>query len=310
MKRVLISDSLAQFLATEQVPHDVETALYAEGTQPSGDFSGLLPDITRKVGRAELEQLPGLRIIANYGVGYDNIDVTAARERGILVTNTPGVLTRATAELTWALILAVTRRIGEGERELRAGKWQGWRPTHMLGAGLDGKTLGIIGAGRIGRDVARRAAAFGMDVVYWGRTANTEIEQESNARLLPLDEVLRQSDVVSVHVALTAETRSLIGSAELALMKRSAVLVNTARGPVVDEAALIETLKARSIRGAGLDVYTHEPHVPQALIELENVVLLPHLGSATEEARLAMWQTAWKNLLAGISGQQVANPVY
>jgi len=270
----------------------------------------VLPDITRRIGVEQIERLPALRIIANYGVGYDNIDVAAARERGIIVTNTPGVLTRATAELTWALILAVARRVGEGERELRAGRWTGWRPTHMRGFGLDGKILGIVGPGRIGRDVARRAAAFGMQVIYWGRARNQEIEADSDARWLPLDTLLETADVVSLHVALTEETRGLIGEAELARMKRSAVLVNTARGPVVDEAALIDALKHRRIRGAGLDVYTHEPHVPAELRDLENAVLLPHLGSATDEARLAMWQTAWKNLLCGISGSPVPNPVY
>ena len=310
MKRILVSDSLARFLADESDLHGLEPELYAEGATPSGDYIGIVPDITRKVGRAELERLPALRIVANYGVGYDNIDVAAARERGILVTNTPGVLTSATAELTWALLLAVVRRIGEGERELRAGKWQGWRPTHMLGTGLDGKTLGIIGPGRIGREVARRAPGFGMNVVYWGRTPNPEFERECSARFLPLQQLLREADAVSLHVALAPDTRELIGSAELALMKPTAVLINTARGPVVDEAALIDALKRRQIRGAGLDVYQHEPLIPPELIELENVVLLPHLGSATEEARLAMWQVAWKNLVCGVTGVPVPNPVY
>lgn len=310
MTRILVADSLASFLSTEQLPDGLETELFADGEMPSGDYVGIVPDITRKIGRQQLEQLPALRIIANYGVGYDNIDAGAARQRGVLVTNTPGVLTRATAELTWALILAVSRRLGEGERELRAGQWQGWRPTHMLGSGLDGKTLGIIGPGRIGRDVARRASAFGMRVVYWGRTSSEEIERESDARWLPLDDLLRNADVISLHVALTPDTRSLIGAAQLALMKSTAILVNTARGPVIDEAALIDTLTRGRIRGAGLDVYTHEPHVPEALIALGNVVLLPHLGSATEEARLAMWQTAWQNLLCGIAGQPVPNPVW
>jgi glyoxylate reductase len=306
---VLIADSLQRFLAQENVPEDITVALYSANDEPSGDFAGIVPDITRRVSAAELERLPALRVIANYGAGYDNIDLVAARNRGITVTNTPGVLTEATAELTWALILAVTRRIGEGERLVRAGKWQGWAPTHMLGSGLTGKTLGIIGAGRIGREVGRRAPAFGMRVLYSNRSSKPEWEQQCAAQRVETGELLAQADVITVHVALATGTRHMIAAPELSALKRSAFLVNTSRGPVVDEQALIEALQAGQLRGAGLDVYEREPGLPAALLTMENVVLLPHLGSATEEARLAMWKLAWKNLNAALRGEPVPNPV-
>ena len=307
--RVLISDSLERFLVEEEVPGELHVDLFGASHLPAGDYVAIMPDITRRVTGTHIDALPALRVIANYGVGYDNIDLVAAARRGVPVTNTPGVLTAATAELTWALILATTRRVGEGERQLRAGKWQGWQPTHMLGQGLDGKVLGIVGAGRIGREVGRRAAAFGMTVCYSNRSRHEDWEKHVGAAWLPLDEVLALSDVVTVHVAWTADTNRLIDARELGLMKPSALLINTARGAIVDQAALIQVLQDGGIRGAGLDVYEHEPIVPAELTTLENVVLLPHLGSATEEARTAMWKLAWQNLLAGVRGEPLLNPV-
>jgi glyoxylate reductase len=308
--RILLADSVQQFFATEpSIPEPIEVEWFSNDVVPSGDYVAIMPDITRRITRTHLERLPNLRIVANYGAGYDNIDIAAARSRGIAVSNTPGALTGATAELTWALILATVRRIGEGERQLRAGEWKGWQPTHMLGTNLDGKILGIVGAGRIGREVGRRASAFGMEVLYNSRTAKPAFERESNARLATLEHLLQAADVVTLHVALTAETRHLIGEPELRLMKPTSFLINTTRGSIVDQPALIRALQERRIRAAGLDVYDGEPAVPPELTALENVVLLPHLGSATEESRLAMWKLAWKNLLAGIRGEPIPNPV-
>ena len=297
--RVLLADSVREFAEAEVIPGDLQIEYFTGHDVPAGDYAAIMPDITRRITAATMATLSDLRVIANYGAGYDNIDVAAARARGIPVTNTPGVLTSATAELTWALILAAARRVGEGERLVRRGAWQGWQPTHMRGMSLDGKVLGIVGAGRIGQEVARRAPAFGMEVITWNR-ASTRAD---------LDTLLSVADVVSIHLSLNAETRHLIGAAELERMKGTAILVNTARGSIVDEAALIEALEAQRIRAAALDVYEHEPRIPEKLMRLENVVLLPHLGSATEEARLAMWKMAWANLLAGLRGQPLANRV-
>jgi glyoxylate reductase len=227
---------------------------------------------------------PRLRIVANYAVGYDNVDVEAATRRGVLVTNTPGVLTQATAELTLALILDVLRRVTEGDRFMRSRMPWVWSPTFFLGTGLAGKTLGIVGLGRIGRAVARLARAFDMRVVYASRR---EVPGVPYARLT-FDELLRAADVVSLHCPLTSETRHLIDADALRSMPPTAVLVNTTRGPVVDEAALAAALRAGEIAGAGLDVYEREPEVHPALLELENVVLAPHLGSANSETREAM----------------------
>ena len=223
---------------------------------------------------------PGLQVVANYAVGTDNVDVEAATARGVLVTNTPDVLTAATAELTLALLLALVRRVAEGDRLVRSGVPWAIAPTFMLGSGLGGKTIGIVGAGRIGGEVARLARAFGMEVLETGRTPTPG--------RVPLEEVLARSHVVSVHSPLTPETRHLVGREELRAMRRDAVLVNTSRGAVVDEAALVEALRAGEIAGAALDVYEREPEVEAGLRELENVVLAPHLGSATVEAREAM----------------------
>jgi glyoxylate reductase len=223
---------------------------------------------------------PGLQVVANYAVGIDNVDVEAATGRGVLVANTPDVLTGATAELTLALLLALVRRVAEGDRLVRSGERWAIAPTFMLGSGLDGKTIGIVGAGRIGGEVARLARAFGMQVLETGRT-------ERPGRV-PLGELLARSHVVSLHSPLTPETRHLIGREELRAMRRDGVLVNTSRGAVVDEAALVEALRTGEIAGAALDVYEREPEVEPGLRELENVVLAPHLGSATVEAREAM----------------------
>jgi glyoxylate reductase len=255
-----------------------------------------------------------LRIVANIAVGYDNIDVTAARRRGVVVTNTPDVLTEATAEMTWALILAATRRVAEGDRLVRAGTWKGWALDFMLGMELRGKQLGIVGMGRIGAAVGSRAAAFGMRVACHS-LEGAPVPAIGSPLPLPaatpmsLEELLATSDVLSLHVPLTPATRHLIDRKALARMKRSAYLVNTSRGPVIDEEALAWALGERLIAGAALDVYEREPAVHPRLLEFDNVVLAPHLGSATTETRTAMADLAVRNVLAVLSGQAPLTPV-
>jgi glyoxylate reductase len=251
-----------------------------------------------------------LRVVANVAVGYDNIDLAACTDRGVTVTNTPGVLTEATADVAFALILMATRRLGEGERLVRAGTPWSWNMFLLLGSGIQGKTLGIVGLGQIGTAVARRGRAFGMEIVYAGRrSADAAVEAELGAQFLPFEELLSTADVVSLHCPLTAETRHLIDADALARMRPSSFLVNTTRGPVVHEAALAEALRSGTIAGAGLDVYEDEPHIHPELLELENVVLLPHLGSATIETRTAMALRAADNVLAVLSGRRPPSPV-
>jgi len=240
----------------------------------------------------------------------DNVDAEACARRGVVVSNTPGVLTEATADIAFALILMSTRRLGEGERLIRARTPWSWSMFFMLGTGLQGKTLGIVGLGKIGQATARRARAFGMEIVYAGRRrAAEDVEAELSARFLPLDELLTTADVVTLHCPLSAETRHLIDAAALARMQPSSHLVNTTRGPVVDEAALAEALRAGAIAGAGLDVFEREPEVHPDLLELENVVLIPHLGSATIETRTAMGVLAAENVVAVLGGSAPVTPV-
>jgi glyoxylate reductase len=253
---------------------------------------------------------PGLRVVANVAVGYDNIDVAACIARGVVCTNTPGVLTAATADLALALILASTRRLGEAERMIRAGGTWSWSMFFMLGSGLQGKTLGIVGLGKIGTATARRARAFGMDIAYTGRRqADPALEAELGATRLELDGLLATADVVSIHCPLSEATRHLIDARRLGLMKPRAHLINTSRGPVVDEAALAEALAAGTIAGAGLDVFEHEPVIEPALYQLENVVLIPHLGSATIETRTAMGVLAAQNAIAVLAGKPPLTPI-
>ena len=248
---------------------------------------------------------PQLKIVANVAVGYNNIDVAACRARGIAVTNTPDVLTNACADFTWALILAITRRFGEGERVVRSGTWGGWALDYMLGMELRGKQLGLVGLGRIGRAVAEKAPAFGMTVAYTARTT----ADLPGATQMPLDRLLSTSDVVSLHCPMTPETRHLIDQRALTKMKRTAYLINTSRGPVVDEAALAWALKERLIAGAALDVYEKEPEIHPGLMTLENVMLIPHLASATTETRTAMADLAVSNAFAVLAGQPPLTPV-
>jgi glyoxylate reductase len=258
---------------------------------------GLICLLTDRIDGAVADAgLPSLKIVANIAVGYDNIDVPAVKSRGVAVTNTPDVLTEATAELTWALILALARRVAEGDRLIRRGGWTGWALDFMLGMELRGKQLGIVGRGRIGRAVAAKAPAFGMTAVFAKHD-------------MSLDELLVTSDVISIHTPATADTRNLIDRRTLARMKRSALLVNTARGSIVDEEALVWALQERLIAGAALDVFQHEPAVHSGLLPLENVVLSPHLGSATRETRTAMADLAVRNVIEVLSGKSPLTPV-
>lgn len=274
-----------------------------------GSCDGLLALLTDRVDAELLDAAPRLRVVANLAVGHDNIDLAAADRHGVVVTNTPGVLTEATADLTWALLLAAARRVGEGERLVRTRTWRGWRPTELLGRPVWGRTIGIVGMGAIGTAVARRARGFSMRVLYTGRHPAHRAEQELGAVRLPLPELLAEADVVSLHVPLTPETHHLVDAAALARMRAHSVLVNTARGPVVDEAALVEALASGRPAAAGLDVYEREPEVTEALLASDRVVLLPHLGSATTEARGAMVELAAANLVAVLRGRPPVTPV-
>ncbi len=272
-----------------------------------GEAEGLLTLLETPVGETALASCRALRAIANCAVGVDNVDLEAARRHRVWVTNTPDVLTEATADLCWALILAATRRVVEADRFLRQGRFRGWRLDLLLGAGLQGETLGVVGYGRIGRAVARRALAFGMRLAY---TDRAELPSpDPPATFLPLDELLASSRVVTLHCPLDRDSRHLLDRRRLRLMRPGAFLVNTARGPLVDEEALVEALADGRLGGAGLDVFEREPAVHPGLLELDRVVLLPHIGSATAETRAAMAELAATNLIAVLEGREPPNPV-
>jgi glyoxylate reductase len=266
---------------------------------------GLMCLLTDRIDQEVIDAGTDLRIVANIAVGYNNIDLAACKARGIVVTNTPDVLTNACADFAWGLIIAVTRRLGEAERQLRRGAWAGWSLDHMLGMELRGKRLGLVGVGRIGRAVAEKAPAFGMNVAY----AEPVPIDLPGAEHLPLDRLLATSDVISLHCPLLPETRHLIDQKALTKMKRTAYLINTSRGPVIDEAALAWALKQRLIAGAALDVYENEPQVHPDLMGLENVMLIPHIASATTETRTAMADLAASNVIAVLSGGAPITPV-
>ena len=318
MAKVVITGKIPQ-VAVERLraEHEV-TSWDADVTIERGELLGrvkgadaLLSLLTEKVDAELLDAAgPQLKVVSNVAVGYNNIDVKACTDRGIKVTNTPGVLTEATADIAMALILAATRRLAEGERVIRSQTpWQ-WGMFYMLGMGIQGRQLGIVGMGQIGIATAKRARAFGMTIAY---TKRTPLDAATNAELeathMDLDQLLATSDVVSLHCPYSPETHHLINAERLAQMKKNAFLVNTARGPVVDEAALVDALKSGVIAGAGLDVFEHEPKVHEGLLGLDNAVLIPHLGSATVETRTAMANLAATNALAFLAGKTPPNPV-
>lgn len=272
----------------------------------------LLCLLTDEIDEEIIEAGEDLKVISNYAVGYDNIDVEAATERGIAVTNTPGVLTDATAEMAWSLIFAVTRNIVKGDKYVREDKFEGWDPTLMIGHEVHNKTLGVIGMGNIGSCVARKADAFDMDVLYYNRSRKKDIEEEIGAKYVDKDSLLSKSDIVTIHVPLTDETEEMISWEELDIMKESSYLINTARGEVVNEEALIEALRSNKISGAGIDVYSDEPYGANPnYYDLDNVVLTPHLGSASHRARDGMSEMAADNLIAVLEGKEpkhIVNP--
>lgn len=295
--------------------HDVEVY---EGTMPIprklllenvGKADALISLLSDRIDAELMDSAPRLKIVANYAVGYDNIDVEAATSRGIVVTNTPDVLTDATAELAWALMFAAARRLGEAERFTREARFWGWGPQLLLGRGFRGKTLGVVGAGRIGTRFALGSRGFEMKVLYYDSQRNETLEQELGARKVDLSFLMHDADFVSIHLPLNSQTRHLVDAHQLFRMKPTAVLVNTARGPVVDEQALIAALKGGKIFGAGLDVYEWEPDISSELLEMENVVLAPHIGSATHSARGAMAELCAYAVLKVSAGQIPSNIV-
>ncbi len=291
---------------------DLEVDVFPRNRPPSKreiidgvkDADALISLLVDKIDREVIDSAPNLKVIGNYAVGYNNIDVEYAKQRGIVVTNTPGVLTDATADLAFSLLLAAARRVVEGDRFMRDGKFNGWAPMLMLGKNVWGATIGIIGAGRIGQAVGRRAIGFNMRILYYSRQRKIEFEKETGAKYVPLDTLLRESDFITLHVPLTKETHHLIGKREFELMKDGSILINTARGEVVDEKYLIEALKSGKLFAAGLDVYYGEPHVNPELFKLPNVVLTPHIGSATENTRRKMAEMVCSDVVRVLRGEE------
>jgi glyoxylate reductase len=306
---VLLAAEVESLLAPDDHAGLDVTWIAATDPTPRGTWLGIAPLLTRRIGPAELAGLPQLRVVANIAVGYDNVDVRAARERGVVVTNTPGVLTDATADLTWALILACARRLAEGMALVREGRWAGWHPEQLLGLELRGATLGLLGAGRIGRAVGERAVAFGMRVLYTSRTPKPDFEVAAGAVRVDLERLFQESDVVSLHAPLVPELERVVNAARLATMRPGAILVNTARGGLVDEAAVAAALVSGHLGAAGLDVYAAEPRIDERLLAAPRAVLLPHLGSATTATRRRMAQTAVANLRAVVAGRTPLTPV-
>jgi len=290
--------------------HDIDEAMPADLLRDAmRDVHAVMPCGVRVSGEA-ITGAPQLRVIANIGAGYDNIDLDACRRRRILVTNTPDVLSEATADLAFALLLAAARRVVEGDRYVREGRWTEWQWNFLWGAELHAATLGLYGCGRIGQAMARRGRGFSMRVLYHTRhRLSAEVENSLGLEFVPFDTLLRESDFLSVHVPLTPETRLSIGAPQLAVMKPTAFIINTARGGILDEEAVVGALRAGGIRGAGLDVFEHEPGVHPELIEMNNVVLLPHVGSATAETRKKMAMLAAQNLLTALKGDRPQNLV-
>ena len=307
---MLIAAELKNLLEPSQLTDLDITWLAADQPTPKGDWVAIVPLLSRWVGGTELKQLPNLRIVANCAVGYNNVDLVAAEMRNVLVTNTPGVLTEATADLTWGLILSTARRLVEGVDLVRSGKWTGWHPEQLLGLELRGRTLGLFGAGRIGQAVGRRAPPFGLRVLYTARTPKPEFERETGARRADASQLLAESDIVSLHVPSTPETKGIINGETLARMKPGAILINTSRGDLIREEALAMALESGHLRAAGLDVYTDEPTIHPRLRAAPRTVLLPHIGSATEETRRKMAAIAVANVQAVLNGKPPLTPVY
>lgn len=307
---VLVAAEIRNLLDPSQLDGLDITWLSSAQPTPRGNWVGIVPLLTRWVGGTEFKNLPNLRIVANVAVGYNNVDVVAAEMRKVVVTNTPGVLTEATADFTWALILATTRRLIEGVDLVRSGHWTGWHPEQLLGLELRGRTLGLFGAGRIGQAVGRRAPGFGLRILYSARTAKTEFERETGAVRVDTNALLAASDIVSLHVPSTPQTKGIINDETLARMKLGAILINTSRGDLIREEALAMALEQGHLGAAGLDVYTEEPKIHPRLLAAPRTVLSPHLGSATGETRRKMATIAVANVQAVLNGKPPLTPVY
>jgi glyoxylate reductase len=308
-KPVLVAAEVRSLLAPADLSDLEVTWLAAGDATPAGSWLGLAPLLTRRVGARELDALPALRVVANVAVGYDNVDLAAARARGIVVTNTPDVLTDATADLAWALLLACARRVAEGAALVREGRWTGWHPEQLLGFELSGRTLGILGAGRIGQAVGRRAVPFGMRLLYVSRAPKPEFERATGAVRTDVAGLFADSDVVSLHAPAVPELRLVVDAARLATMRPGAILINTARGELVDEGAVAAALESGRLGAAGLDVYAAEPRIDPGLLAAPRAVLLPHLGSATLATRRRMAGLALANLRAVLAGEPPPSPV-
>jgi len=307
--QVAIDRLESEFDVVEVNPYD-RTLTPEELIKFAKGKSGILCTLDDKIDKQIMHELPELKGIANYAVGYNNIDIKEAHKRGIPVSNTPEVLTETTAELAWALLFAVARRICEADRFVRTDKWGGWAPLQFLGTDISGKTLGIIGAGRIGTAMAKMSKGFNMDIIYHNdRYRNKELEDNYHAKMVNMDVLIEESDFISIHVPLIEATHHLISELEMKKMKQSAILINTSRGPVVKEDDLYRCLRDKVIAGAGIDVYEFEPKITQDLYKLDNVVLTPHIGSASRKTRTKMAMMAIDNLVAMLNGEEVPNRV-
>lgn len=315
-----------KILITRKLPGEIEKKLKKEGFTVSTfkedrpithkelikkgkNADAIISLLTDKIDSSVIDQLKKCKVIANYAVGYNNIDIEYAKSKGIVVTNTPDILTDATADLAVSLVLACARKIVDGEKFMRSKKFKGWEPQLFLGVELKGKTVGIIGAGRIGQATAKRLKAFGTKIIYYSRKEKPEFEIEAGATKATLNSLLKNSDIISLHIPLTKETENLLNADKLKLLKPNAILINTARGEVLDEKYLIKMLKKKKIHSAGFDVYEGEPKVNKELLKLDNVVLLPHLGSATTEARTEMAELCAENVLRVLKGKSPKTPV-
>jgi len=307
---VLIAAELRNLLDAARLEGLDVTWIAADEATPKGDWIALVPLLSRWVGGTELKNLPKLKIVANVAVGYNNVDLVAAELRRVMVTNTPDVLTDATADLTWALILACARRLLAGVELVKSGHWTGWHPEQLLGLELRGRTLGLLGAGRIGQAVGRRALAFGMTIRYTARTPKPEFEAETGAVRVELRRLFGEADVLSLHVPAVPELQGVVNAENLGRMKPEAILVNTSRGDLVQEDALAEALEAGRLGAAGLDVYAEEPSIQPRLLAAPRTVLLPHIGSATRDTRRAMAELALANVQAVLAGKAPLTPVY
>jgi glyoxylate reductase len=307
--RVLVAAELKTLLPEDPIPGHEVVWIEAREPTPEGEYVAFVSLLRRRLGEEEFQGLPKLKVLAQCAVGYDNIDLEAAARRGIIVTNTPDVLTESTADLAWALILAVARRLKEGQEMVARGAWKGWGPTQLLGLELKGAVLGIVGAGRIGQAVAQRAVGFGMHILYTDQERRPELETATGASPRDLPGLLTASDVVTVHVPSTPSTRGMFNRERFGQMKPGALFINTARGDLVDETALVAALDEGRLGGAGLDVFTREPQVPPELANHPKVLTLPHIGSATTHTRRGMAELAIRNARAVLAGRDPVTPV-